>query len=466
MKISNNKSFFKRLFFAVLFLNCCSGLFAQTPATVRDSTSTTFSFGKLDTPNPSSIESKYTYDPLTDRYFFNTSVGDFDINYPIILTPKQFQELAMNESLKRYYKDKIDALEGKKEGSEDAKKNLIPDFYVNSKFFETIFGSNTISVVPQGSVEMDLGVMYTKQENPAFSPRNQSNFTFDFDQRISLSLMGQVGTRLQVNANYDTQSTFDFQNLIKLEYDPSLPGLDGTSGGEDSILQKLEVGNVSMPLNSSLITGAQSLFGVKTELQFGKTRVTAVFSEQQSETRSVVSQGGGTMWSKRQGFTLLELLITLVIVVVLVAMGVPAMTELLDRMRTEDAVSRWQADLVYARQAAATYNTIVTVCPVATDNVCAEDWSSGYHIFVDNDGNGTVDEGDEVLHRRSAVDQRDHTLASDGMTVIRFDTEGFTQNSGALVYCPSDVNSELSQGLVIRSTGQTRRAVTELTCEP
>ena len=172
------------------------------------------------------------------------------------------------------------------------------------------------------------------------------------------------------------------------------------------------------------------------------------------------------MGSKRQGFTLLELLITLVIVVVLVAMGVPAMTELLDRMRTEDAVSRWQADLVYARQAAATYNTIVTVCPVATDNVCADDWSSGYHIFVDNDGNGKVDEGDEVLHRRSAVDQRDHTRASDGMAVIRFDTEGFTQSSGALVYCPSDVNSELSLGLVIRSTGQTRRAVTELTCEP
>ena len=126
----------------------------------------------------------------------------------------------VKESLKAYYKEKLDALDGKKEGSEEAKKNLIPDLYINSKFFETIFGSNVISVVPQGSVEMDLGVMYTKQENPAFSPRNQSNFTFDFDQRISLSLTGKVGTRLKVNANYDTQSTFDFQNLFKIEYTP------------------------------------------------------------------------------------------------------------------------------------------------------------------------------------------------------------------------------------------------------
>ena len=295
MKISNHSPYFKRLFLAFFLLICTSVLFAQQLPKVRDSTSTTFSFGTLDMPNPTSIINKYTYDSITNRYFYTSTVGDFNIKYPVILTPKEFQELVLRESLKEYYKEKIDAIDGKKEGSEEGKKNLIPDLYINSKFFETIFGSNTISVVPQGSVEMDLGIMYTKQENPAFSPRNQSNFTFDFDQRISLSLMGKVGTRLQVNANYDTQSTFDFQNLIKLEFDPSLPGLDGLSGGEDSILQKLEVGNVSMPLNSSLITGAQSLFGVKTELQFGKTRVTAVFSEQQSETKSVVSQGGGTV---------------------------------------------------------------------------------------------------------------------------------------------------------------------------
>lgn len=139
--------------------------------------------------------------------------------------------------------------------------------------------------MPQGSVEMDLGVLFSRQDNPSFSPRNRSNFTFDFDQRISLSLLGKVGTRLQVNANYDTQSTFDFQNIIKLDYTPT----------EDDIIQKIEVGNVNMPLNSSLITGAQSLFGVKAQLQFGRTTVTGVFSEQQSQGNTVVAQGGGTL---------------------------------------------------------------------------------------------------------------------------------------------------------------------------
>jgi len=259
--------------------------FAQETPTVRDSTSTTFSFSNLLMPNPNSIISKYTYDPITDRYIYTESIGSFNINYPLILTPAEFYKLLAKENLKSYYKQKIDAFDGKKEGSEELQKNLIPELYVNSDFFETIFGGNTIEVIPQGTVEIDLGLLFTKQDNPSFSPRNRSNFTFDFDQRISLSLLGKVGTRLQVTTQFDTQSTFDFQNLFKLEYTPT----------EDDILRKIEVGNVSMPLNSSLISGAQNLFGVKTELQFGKTTITAVFSEQRSETRTVVSQGGGTL---------------------------------------------------------------------------------------------------------------------------------------------------------------------------
>ncbi len=259
--------------------------YSQTNPAEQDTTSTGYSFTELLLPNPNSILSKYTYDPITNRYIYTESVGDFNINYPIILTPEEFRELILRENMRDYYKQKIDAADGKKEGTDELQKNLIPEFYVNSSFFESVFGGNTIEVIPQGSVEMDLGVLYTKQDNPSFSPRNRSNFTFDFDQRISLSLLGKVGTRLQVTANYDTQSTFDFQNLIKLEYTPT----------EDDIIQKIEVGNVSMPLNSTLITGAQSLFGVKTELQFGRTRVTGIFSEQQSESRTVVAQGGGTL---------------------------------------------------------------------------------------------------------------------------------------------------------------------------
>jgi len=268
----------------ITFLFCYSFVaWSQQPA--QDSIKTGFSLGKINIPNPNSVESKYTYDPITDRYIYTEKIGSFNINYPVILTPNEYYDLVAKENLRSYYKEKIDAFDGVKEGSEEARKNLLPEFYVKSDFFESIFGSNTIEVIPQGSVEMDLGVLFSRQDNPSFSPRNRSNFTFDFDQRISLSLLGKVGTRLQVTANYDTQSTFDFQQLIKLEYTPT----------EDDIIQKIEVGNVNMPLNSSLITGAQSLFGVKAQLQFGRTTVTGVFSEQKSQANTVVAQGGGTL---------------------------------------------------------------------------------------------------------------------------------------------------------------------------
>ncbi|AXG75215.1 cell surface protein SprA [Flavobacterium arcticum] len=242
-----------------------------------------YNTGKIEIDNPRSIVDAYTYDPVTNRYIYTSKFEGFNITHPIILTPEQYDELVLRESMREYYQEKSKAIDGK--GTEEEQKNLLPRYYVNSSFFETIFGGNTIDVKPQGSVEMDLGVRLTKQDNPSLSPRNRKTFTFDFDQRISMSLQGKVGTKLAVTANYDTESTFAFQNLIKLEYTPT----------EDDIIQKIEVGNVSFPLSNSLIRGAQSLFGVKMQLQFGKTTFTGIFSEQKSQTKTVTAEGGGTI---------------------------------------------------------------------------------------------------------------------------------------------------------------------------
>ncbi|MFT5737175.1 MAG: cell surface protein SprA, partial [Maribacter sp.] len=250
-----------------------------------DSVKTGYDLGRIALENPESIVSRYFYDAKLDRYVYNEKIGNFDIGYPIILTPEQYYDLIKKEGIKSYFKEKSDAYSGKKQGSEEARRNLLPNFYVNNDFFQSVFGGNAIEVIPQGSVAMDLGVIWQKNDNPSLSPRNRTNLSFDFDQRISLSMLGKIGERLQVNANYDTEATFDFQNIVKLDYTPT----------EDDILQKIEVGNVNMPLNSSLIQGAQSLFGVKTQLQFGKTMVTAVFSEQRSQNNTVVAQGGGTL---------------------------------------------------------------------------------------------------------------------------------------------------------------------------
>lgn len=282
----------KDLKFPYFFLPCAFWLlafpfnsFAQEPPVAQDSTRTGYTTGNISLPNPGSIVAAYEYDPVLDRYIYSEKLGSYNLSIPLILTPEEYQQLVIQEEIRNYFKLKNNAIAENREPDPDSQRDALPGYYVNSGFFENIFGGREIEVVPQGSVAMDLGLLYTKQDNPAFSPRNRSNLTFDFDQRIQLSLLGNVGTKLKVIANYDTESTFDFQNQLRLEYTPN----------EDDIIQKIEVGNVNMPLNSTLIQGAQSLFGIKTELQFGKTRITGVFSEQKSQRRTVNVEGGATI---------------------------------------------------------------------------------------------------------------------------------------------------------------------------
>jgi hypothetical protein len=214
--------------------------------------------GNFKLKTPSLFKSKYTYDPILNKYIYQTTVGEIDVGIPLVLTPKQYRKRIREENIKNYFTEKIDLL--KDEDAEDVSKlkNLLPDLYVNSNFFQSIFGGDKIELIPQGSISMDIGARYQKSDNPSIPSRNQSNIGLDFNQNISLSMNGKIGERLSISSNYDTQSTFDFQNLLKLDYTPT----------EDDIIQKIELGNVSMPLSGSLISGAQSLFGFKTQLKW------------------------------------------------------------------------------------------------------------------------------------------------------------------------------------------------------
>ena len=225
------------------------------------------------------------FDEELGQYIITEKIGDYYVDRPIYMTQQEYMDYKLKRDMLDYYQSKISSTNSKKKGSEDAQKNLLPTYYVNSDFFESIFGGNTVEVNPQGSIQVDLGLLYQKVDNPQLSERNRSSLTFDFDQQISASIVAKVGTRLRFAAQFDTQSTFNFQNQVKLEYLPN----------EDDILQKIEVGNISMPVKNSLIVGAQSLFGLKTELQFGKTKITGVIAEQKSETRSVSAEGGSTI---------------------------------------------------------------------------------------------------------------------------------------------------------------------------
>ena len=309
--------------FCVLILAITTSVFGQN-STTKDSLLLAPNLQQIALKQkPASFATSYTYDPKLNLYFYNVKVGEINAEQPLVLTPSEYRKRVVAEKSRDYIRKKQQALAGLVD-DEETQNDLLPDYYVNSKFFESIFGSNEINIRPQGSASIDLGLRYQKSGNPSLSPRNQSSLGFDFNQRINLSLSGTIGTRLKVNANYDTQSTFDFQRVIKLDFFPEdlVPssvsntinkGKDlvnkgkntidnarnladqGISGNEDGILQKLEVGNVNMPINSSLISGAQSLFGVKAQLKFGNTDIAAVISEQRSQTQTIQTNGEGTL---------------------------------------------------------------------------------------------------------------------------------------------------------------------------
>ena len=294
------KLFHKYIIWILFFAGFANVTLAQTNsksndsiAVKKDSLGLTYNFKHSQTGNmllnyPSKIE--VIFDKVLNKYIFVEKVGDYYIKTPIYMSPEEYEKYRLRRDMLDYFKSKV-AAEKSKNSSD--KKDLLPTYYVNSKFFETIFGSNEIKITPTGNINLKLGFIYQNTENPQLSEQNRSSFTFDFDQQINAGIQAQVGNRLKFTAQYDTQSTFDFQNIIKVEFIP--PSLSDVKYGEDGIIQGIEAGNISMPIKNSLINGAQSLFGLKTKLQFGKTNITAVFSQQNSESTTVTAEGGASI---------------------------------------------------------------------------------------------------------------------------------------------------------------------------
>ena len=129
---------------------------------------------------------------------------------------------------------------------------------------------------------MSFGINSSRTDNPVLPEKQRKITTFDFDQKIQMNLTAKIGDLMKIGFNYNTEATFDFENELKLNY----------SGEEDEIIQKLEAGNVSMPLNSSLISGSQSLFGIKSELKFGRLTATTVLSQQRGQKKEIEVAGG------------------------------------------------------------------------------------------------------------------------------------------------------------------------------
>jgi cell surface protein SprA len=228
--------------------------------------------------NPSNIKTETNYNPKTGNYDITQKIGKMDYRPETYVEFEDYQDQLFKQAVKDHWKTKIKAEDLQNQN----KKGLIPKLQINSEIFDRIFGGNTVDIKPTGTAELIFALNRNKTLNPLIPQRQQKVTNFDFNMRIQLNLIGKIGDKLKITTNYNTEASFDWENQMKLEY----------TGYEDEIIKKIEAGNVTMPLNSTLITGSQSLFGVKTQLQFGRLTSTILFSQQRGKKQEVSVQGG------------------------------------------------------------------------------------------------------------------------------------------------------------------------------
>ncbi|WP_426493327.1 cell surface protein SprA [Hymenobacter sp. 102] len=233
-------------------------------------------------PLPSNVQLDVQPDDSLQNFDVRERLGsELDFRDPSRMTFEEYSRWQQQQAVRNYFRQRSN---GGVAGSPDQPENrrLIPKIYLGP-MADRIFGGSYVDIRPQGTVTLRMGYRGNRNENPTLTLRQQRVGDFQYDQNLNLNLAGQIGEKLKLTFNYDTRAAFDFENNMKLDY----------TGFDTDIIRKIELGNVSLPLNNSLIQGGQNLFGVKTQLQFGRLGVTAIASTLRGQADAVRIQNGG-----------------------------------------------------------------------------------------------------------------------------------------------------------------------------
>ena len=244
------------------------------PVTVED-----LDTHSADLSQPENLKQEVEYDDSLNVYIIGSKISDAYINVPIVMTPEEYRKWSERKAMARYFRDKNDEIY-QAQGKE---KFDFTDMHFDLGPAEKVFGPGGVRIKTQGTAELKIGATLKNIDNPSLPIRNRKTTSIDFDEKINLTMNGKVGDKVDMNLNYNTDATFDYdaQNM-KLKYE----------GKEDEIIQLVEAGNISFPSNSSLIQGASSLFGIRTDLQFGKLKLQLAASQKKSSSKSVSTKGG------------------------------------------------------------------------------------------------------------------------------------------------------------------------------
>jgi cell surface protein SprA len=236
----------------------------------------------FDLQDPKVIEKDVEYDPQTGYYIVRETIDGKNYRPPMYLSFEEYLDWKAQQDDQQYMKSLYDL--NRQQAGDDP---ILPyKERIQNSLVDRLFCGSTVDVRPQGNIDLTFGVDFQRIANPILTERQQRQGGFDFDMNIQMNVVGKIGQKLQLSFNYNTQATFDFDRQIKVQY------LTDTPCSEDDIVRKIDAGNVSFPLRTSLIQGRQNLFGFMTELQFGRLTVSMVASQSQTQRKELQIQGG------------------------------------------------------------------------------------------------------------------------------------------------------------------------------
>ncbi|MEM1119145.1 MAG: cell surface protein SprA [Bacteroidota bacterium] len=261
---------------------------ADTVPPIQDRTGdfiTAPSTNPFDLKDPAVIEKSVEYDVETGQYIISEKLGDDYFRAPTYMSFQEYMEYRAKEQETKYF----NSLAGVNSDDDNISGRIDPISKLKSEIennlVNRLFGGTEVSIQPQGNIDVTFGGFYQNNENPALDQRQQRRGGFDFDMDIQMNVEGKIGEKLNLSTNYNTQATFDFENQLNLGY-----ASDAFS--EDDIIKNIEAGNVSLPLNGTLIQGSQNLFGLRTDLQFGYLKLSLLAAQQKSQRENIQLEGG------------------------------------------------------------------------------------------------------------------------------------------------------------------------------
>jgi cell surface protein SprA len=227
------------------------------------------------------IKRNVEYDPVTRQYYIVEKIGNQYYRTPMTFSMREFLELQGKKDEADYFRKRASLL------SDLNRRSAKPKFTFSKDWMNRITGNGKVEIRPTGYVDIAAGYQGQNIKNPTLPERARKTGGFDFNMNAQLQVDAKIGDKINLPINYNTLANFDFENQLKLDY----------HGKEDEILKILQAGNVNFTSKGSLIPGAQSLFGVKTQLQFGKLFLTTVLANQRAQRQTLGLQGGAATQS-------------------------------------------------------------------------------------------------------------------------------------------------------------------------